>query len=649
MIILKGRRMMRNKRSVIFKSLISLTLIMALALPGYGNKLSIAEGKITSSERLVGDNVGLIEGNYYVLSQSGFMLNYEIQNGTENNITQIILEETLFDESGRVVPGEGAPDTEFIIEAGQKKTFQGKKFKAQEKPTAYTLEYSIQYILEDGEGPGLISSGKRQITVLSTGLSVVYKASTGGPIPQGSEVTYTFEIKSSANININNILVQDSVLGDIGVIPVLAPDETATLSMTLKLNETTKSYPIIIFEGPMDGQGNIKREFKNAAVEVVVEEKQVENPLVIIGKASKSKIAPNEEVDFSLIVENKGNRTLTKVSLTDWTGKEILTKDNLAPGKEGVIIHAWRVEPGKEYTFKATAVEEGTDRKVQASYTAKFSAIEAEMEIANRVTPQEVAAGDTVTIEYILKNTGKATMVDVRVQEPEFGEVGSFDVLKPGQTETFAIERVIEKDTGSHPMVYAKDKDSGYEYEFQGDLIEIAVNIVETRPLLTIKLATEPESLTEAGAVDLICTVINEGDVKIDNIDLVLNERELGIGSILTLESGDEETLTLPGLDIGEDTSFTVTARGVTYLGEEVEFVSAPYEITIGGDDIPEEPIKNPKISFLKKLLGIIAILGVATVGGMVYLLRDLRRGGKKKTVGGGSKQRARKRKTTRK
>ena len=47
----------------------------------------------------------------------------------------------------------------------------------------------------------------------------------------------------------------------------------------------------------------------------------MENPLVITGKTNKTRIAPNEEVDFSLIVENKGNRAITGVSLRDWTGR----------------------------------------------------------------------------------------------------------------------------------------------------------------------------------------------------------------------------------------------------------------------------------------------------------------------------------------
>ena len=101
-------------------------------------------------------------------------------------------------------------------------------------------------------------------------------------------------------------------------------------------------------------------------------------------KTNKTRIAPNEEVDFSLIVENKGNRAITGVS-KDWTGKEILTKDSWNLKKGNNICP--RVEPERIH-LTATGVEEGTGRNVQASYTAKFSAIEAELEITNRVTPR---------------------------------------------------------------------------------------------------------------------------------------------------------------------------------------------------------------------------------------------------------------------
>lgn len=613
------------------KIFISLMLIISIICPSYMNSTSIAQGEVTSSEELVGDGVNKIDGKYYVPPQSDFMINYTINNGRDINITQIKVNETLIGgDRDRVPETIFQPDKPIV--PGQSNTFSGEKFKAEKGVTSYTLKYTIEY-MEEGSNHWIpLKSGQQEISILSTDIKVIYKASTGGPINPGQEVTYTAELQSVATVPIENILVEDSVHGEIGVIPVLNPGDKATVSKAFKLDKTTKSYPILTFDNPLDyNRRTVHAE--NAFLEVVVEEQQVEKPLVIQGQVNKTRIAPNEQVDFSLSVINKGNRALTNVKLVDWTGKEVLYKDALAPGKEATVIYTARVEPGVEYTFKATAVEEGTGRNVQDTYTANFTGIEAEIQIINRVTPEEIAVGDVVTIEYVLKNTGKVTMVDIVVEEPEFGEVASFTELKPGQEETFSIERIIEHDTSSHPRVYAKDKETGHSYEFHGDFIEILINTVEAHPLLTIRLASEPEVLSEPGNVDLICTVINEGDIKIDNIELILNERSLYIGSILTLEPGDQETLTLPGLSIEEDTSFTVTAKGITYDGQEVEFTSEPYEIKIG-EEIPEEKAENPKLSFLKRLLGVVIALAIATAGGMVYLIRDLRRGDKKKVTG---------------
>lgn len=622
---------MKIKLSNMIKILISLMLIISIIFPSYMNSTSIAQGEVTSSEELVGDGVNKIDGKYYVPPQSDFMINYTINNGRDINITQIKVNETLIGgDRDRVGETIFQPDKPIV--PGQSNTFSGEKFKAEKGVTSYTLKYTIEYMEEGSDHWIPLKSGQQEISILSTDIKVIYKASTGGPITPGQEVTYTAELQSVATVPIENILVEDSVHGEIGVIPVLNPGDKATVSKAFKLDKTTKSYPILTFDNPLDyNRRTVHAE--NAFLEVVVEEQQVEKPLVIQGQVNKTRIAPNEQVDFSLSVINKGNRALTNVKLVDWTGKEVLYKDALAPGKEATVIYTARVEPGVEYTFKATAVEEGTGRNVQDTYTANFTGIEAEIQIINRVTPEEIAVGDVVTIEYVLKNTGKVTMVDIVVEEPEFGEVASFTELKPGQEETFSIERIIEHDTSSHPRVYAKDKETGHSYEFHGDFIEILINTVEAHPLLTIRLASEPEVLSEPGNVDLICTVINEGDIKIDNIELILNERSLYIGSILTLEPGDQETLTLPGLSIEEDTSFTVTAKGITYDGQEVEFTSEPYEIKIG-EEIPEEKAENPKLSFLKRLLGVVIALAIATAGGMVYLIRDLRRGDKKKVTG---------------
>lgn len=620
---------MESKLSKILKLIVSFTLIITMIIPGYGMKISIAQGEVTSSEYFVGDTVVRKDGKDYTVPKSGFMLNYQIKNGSTSNISKIIIEETLHEENGTAKTE--TITWELVIEVGEEKTFSGRRFVAQEGASAYKVSYNIKYVPEGSDQPAItINSGEKWVHVISFGIDVTYKASTGGPISPGQEVTYTIELKSKASVNIENIQVADSVLGDMGVIPILAPGSTASLSKAFKLNQTTKSYPIVTYDDPLGSGERIKRAAESATLEVVVVEQQVEKPLEISGKVNKTTIRPNEEVDFSLSVVNKGNRPLKDVKLVDWSGKEVLTKDSLDPGREATVIYTVRVEPGVDYTFKATAVEEGTGRNIQATYTTKFTGIEAVLEISSTVTPEEIAAGDMVTIQYTLKNTGKTTMVDILVQEPEFGEVGRFAELKPGEVEIFSIEKQVEVDTFSQPRVYAKDKETGHDYEFQGNRVDIFINAIEAHPLLTLKITSEPRVLNEPGTVDLICTVINDGDIKIDNIELVLNERDLNIGSILTLEPGDQETLTLPGVTIEENTSFTVTARGITYDGQEVEFTSQPYEVEIG-EEVPEEQVSNPKLAFLKRLLGVVVALAIATAGGIIYLIRDIKRGGKRK------------------
>ena len=623
---------MELKFSKMLKLVVSVTLIITMFFTGQIGSRSVAQGEVTSSENLVREREITIGDRVYVIPQSDFMINYTVNNGKNLNISGIRIKETLIGGGSIIGDKWVTPDINYPITPNQSKTFSGDRFKGDRGVSSYTLEYILQYMEEGSEDWIELSRGGKRIDIFSTDINVTYKTNATGPVPAGQEVTYTAELQSEASEVIENIVVKDSILGDIGVVPVLEPGSKATVSKSFKLSQTTRSHPIISYDDPMGISGKITEAMERAAVEVVVEEEEVEKPLVLSGQVNKSTIADSEEVDFSLSVVNKGNRALTNVKLVDWMGKEVLFKEKLDPAREAPVIYTARVEPGKDYTFKVTAVEEGTGRNVQDTYTAKFDGIGAELQIINRVTPEDIAVGDVAKIEYTLKNTGKVAMVDIVVEEPEFGEVARFSELQPGQEENFSIEKIIEHDTSSHPRVYAKAKGSGHSYEFQGNYIEIAINTIEVLPLLTMRLTSEPRVLAEPGTIDLICTVINEGDIKIDNIELLLTERELNIGSILTLDPGDQETLTLPGLNIEEDTSFTVRARGITYDGQEVEFLSEPYEIMIGAD-IPEdeEKVDNPKLSFLKKLLAVIVVLAIATAGGMVYLIRDLRLGDKKK------------------
>jgi len=107
---------MKYKLSNIIKIFLSLMLTISFIFPGYLNSTSVAEGEVTSSEELVGNRL-IIDGKAYVVPQTDFMINYTINNGSNANISQIIIKETL--KGGGTSSGgkRVIPDLEYPAEA----------------------------------------------------------------------------------------------------------------------------------------------------------------------------------------------------------------------------------------------------------------------------------------------------------------------------------------------------------------------------------------------------------------------------------------------------------------------------------------------------------------------------------------------------
>ena len=97
------------------------------------------------------------------------------------------------------------------------------------------------------------------------------------------------------------------------------------------------------------------------------------------------------------------------------------------------IFEIVKLLPGQETTaeYKAglarirniklsAAVRLRTAQKVNAAYNLTVKKAQANIEITRSYEPEEAAPGDTVTINYTVKNTGNVTLVDIAVDEPEW-------------------------------------------------------------------------------------------------------------------------------------------------------------------------------------------------------------------------------------
>lgn len=597
----------------------------------------MAEGKVSSSESFSGSGVVTIDGDVYLKplppSQGGFELKYQVKNEDNINITRIRIQETLKDKNGNIISGPEAIIDEVGISPGQSRTYSGKAYSIGGEGAAYSIVYSLWY-QEEGSTEWIVikKDESKRIEALNTSIHATYRAQYSGNLEAGQEVVYTAELKSNANVRLENIQVQDSVFGTLGTIAVLNPGERAVVSRAFKVGQTTESYIVLSFNDPMGIQEKIVRPINSASVLVEVAQEEPIYRLEVSGDVDKKQITSEQEVGFVFTLKNSGNKTLVDIKGVDWNGNEFYSIERLLPGQEEPIQYSAKVSPGNsyEFTFSGTSPENG--KKTEIVYEVEFPKIEPKLDISCEITPEEVEAGDKVTFKYVLKNTGDIPMVDIRVEEPQFGEIiAEFDRLEPGEEKSFSIEKELESDTESYPHVYAKDEETGVKYEFVGELQEITVNEAGT-PHLTVSLSADPDRLTEEGPVELTCTILNDGNVKINNIEVVLKERDMNMGSVLVLEPGEEQSLSLSGIEVDEDESFTVVVTGSTEEGETVEFTSPPCEVTIGeetGDSDEEQKRsgESSKLTFLKNLLAVIIVLILLTVAGLVYMVRDLGKG----------------------
>ena len=160
--------------------------------------------------------------------------------------------------------------------------------------------------------------------------------------------------------------------------------------------------------------------------------------LELSGSVDKSFITSEEEVTIKLRIKNSGNVALNNVQCTDWNGNVFFEIVSLAPGQETTAEYKARVSPDKEYKIICSGTPEDGAEKVNAAYNIMIKKAEANIDIKREFEPQEIAPGDMVTLNYTIINSGNVTLVNGVVEEPELGNVSSFDKLEPGEEKTFS-------------------------------------------------------------------------------------------------------------------------------------------------------------------------------------------------------------------
>lgn len=315
----------------------------------------------------------------------------------------------------------------------------------------------------------------------------------------GEEITYTLTVTNTGNVTLNNVTVNDEMLGgDLKVTPsTLAPGETGTVTGTYTvtqedINHHEKIINIATATGtppgydPEDPPTDPEDPNYPPVTPPVEEEVPVINDpeITLIKQADKEKLVKGETVTYTFTATNTGNTTLNKVNLVDELEglseiAYLTVNDNevedaanitLKPGDvlvaEATYVVTQADVDANELYNKATVegtpppldnpedpdnpierdpVTDDDDEKVPSEHKPEIS-------LEKSTKKEEVSkAGEIITYKFVVTNTGNVTLDNVKINDAMLEAAGievelEKEYLAPGESTLGYADYVVTQD-----------------------------------------------------------------------------------------------------------------------------------------------------------------------------------------------------------
>jgi uncharacterized repeat protein (TIGR01451 family) len=159
----------------------------------------------------------------------------------------------------------------------------------------------------------------------------------------GDNITYTYTITNTDNFTINNIVLEDDLLGpiDLGGETSLQPGSTTSATFTYTVAESDLPGPLVntATVSGNDLDGNLITASATATVDL-----SGTASLQVIKSTNRDSATPHQTVNYTYTVTNNGNITINNLSLEDdKLGAISLTTDTLAPGQSTTATASYTI------------------------------------------------------------------------------------------------------------------------------------------------------------------------------------------------------------------------------------------------------------------------------------------------------------------
>ncbi|WP_176386735.1 DUF11 domain-containing protein [Gulosibacter sp. 10] len=495
---------------------------------------------------------------------------------------------------------------------------------------------------EDGNIVPLVQSAAIEL-VKSAELDVA------GGSAAGDEVAYTFTVRNTGNVTLENVAIADAMLAEAGVeitIPegawpgapgVLRPGESV---------EATAAYPLTqadIDAGRVDNTAVVMStsdvedpENPGSTIDPSDQDDAVVEPAVESGlsfeKTSRldAGAAVGDTVTYTFTAVNTGNTTLSEIVIEDpLLGGELDLANAVWSGAEGRLAPGETVTVEVPYTLTQADVNSGNVHN-EASATATpptpeggeppapLPPVEDDTDTPLPAAPAielvktgEVAegavAGDVVEYTFLVTNTGNVTLTDVDIADEleglsplQFAWPGEPGVLEPGQSvEATAAYTLTQEDVDNGLVENAASAEgtppSG---DPVGDDDTVRTPIDRDAAIEVVKDGSLDGAAEPGQTITYTFTVTNRGTVTLTDVTLVdAMLAEAGVALEIPDDAWPNEPGVLaPGESVRATAAYTVTQEdvdggGVVNVAEAEGTPPTPLDPDTGEPGDPQDPV----------------------------------------------------------
>ena len=413
-------------------------------------------------------------------------------------------------------------------------------------------------------------------------------------------VTYTFYVHNTGDVTLYDISVTD-ILPELSAIsPVsvesLAVDAWATFTATYVVTQEDVNPGQIV--NTATAHASDPNDNPIASNPFTLTEPLTQSPNMTMVKSSTSahEVNADGEIEYTFVVTNTGNVTLTNISVSDpLTGPVTPASiSSLLPGTSTTFTATYTVTQNDVDTGNvhntATANADGPSgplSPVEDEYDFPITQTPAISVIKSSDAGTDLAVDDVITYEFLIENTGNVTLDSVSISDilPGISATDplSEDHLVPGETTTFTATYTVTQDDIDYGQIantataHATDPNDD---PVTSDPSDLTLYIDQTPELTALKTADTAGPVTLNQTITYTIRITNTGNVTLTDIDVT--------DTLPGLSALDPSTIAelAPGDHVNVSATYIVTQTDMD-AGQIVNHASAT------GTDPSDDPVPS--------------------------------------------------------